>query len=60
MLPTLEKVASLANFATPAFCRYFKQRVNKTFIQFLNEIKVGHACRLLINEDLSVADISFI
>jgi len=56
---TLDDVASIANFAKPAFCRYFKQRVNKTFIQFLNEIRVGHACRLLIKDDLPVADACF-
>jgi AraC-like DNA-binding protein len=57
---TLDDAASVANFSTPAFCRYFKKRVNKTFIQFLNEIRVGHACRLLVDENYPVADICFI
>jgi AraC-like DNA-binding protein len=35
-------------FMTPnAFCRFFKQRTNKTFFQFLIELRVEHACQLL-------------
>ena len=56
---TLKKVAALANFSTPAFCKYFKKRTNKTFIQFLNEIRIAHACRLLAEEDHSVATICY-
>jgi AraC-like DNA-binding protein len=56
---TLDEAASVANLSTPAFCRYFKKRTNKTFIQFLNEIRVGHACRLLSDENYPVADICY-
>lgn len=56
---TLEKVAEIANLSTPAFCRYFKKRANKTFIRFLNEIRIAHARRLLIDEELSVASICY-
>ncbi len=55
----LEKAAAIANLSTPAFCRYFKKRTNKTFIQFLNEIRIKHACRLLVEEDLSIASICY-
>lgn len=47
----LKKVAALANLSAPSFCRYFKTRTNKTFSQFLNEIRVGHACRLIIENN---------
>ena len=56
---TLDEIASISNYSTPAFCRYFKKRANKTFVQFLNEIRVGQACRLLVDEDYMVADICF-
>ena len=56
---SLEKAASIANLSKPAFCRYFKKRANKTFIQFLNEIRIGQACRLLVNENFSVTEICF-
>lgn len=57
---TLDEAASVANFSAPAFCRYFKKRTNKTFVRFLNEIRVGHACRLLIDENHPISDICFI
>jgi AraC-like DNA-binding protein/mannose-6-phosphate isomerase-like protein (cupin superfamily) len=56
---TLKKVASIANLSKPAFCRYFKRRTNKSFLQFLNEIRIGQACRLLVNENYSIAEICY-
>ncbi len=56
---TLENAASLANLSKPAFCRYFKKRSNKTFVRFLNEVRIGNACRMLINENQSIAGICF-
>jgi AraC-like DNA-binding protein len=57
---TLEQVASIASLSNSSFCRYFKRRTNKTFIQLLNEIRISHACRLLTEEDLPVERICFI
>ncbi len=57
---TLGKAASLASFSSSAFCRYFKTRTHKTFIQFLNEIRIRHACRLLVDEDYSISEICYI
>lgn len=47
---TLKEVAGLANLTPEAFCKYFKTRTRKTYINFLNEIRVNHACRLLTEE----------
>lgn len=56
---TLNEVSDLANMTPNAFCRYFKQRTNKTFFQFLLEIRLEYACRLLIKEkDMTVSEIS--
>ena len=55
-----EKAASIASLSSAAFCRYFRRRTNKTFIRFLNEIRIGQACRLLINENFAVAEICYI
>lgn len=53
---TLEKVAELACMTPHAFCRFFKQRTNKTFFSFLIEIRIEHACHLLKRDkDISVA-----
>ncbi len=48
---TLNEVAELANMTPNAFCRYFKDRTNKTFFQFLIEVRIENACRLLSNND---------
>lgn len=43
----LEDVAQKIHMSKNAFCRFFKQRTNKTFFQFLTEIRIQHACELL-------------
>ena len=45
---TLEEIAEVANISSNSFCRYFKARTNKTYSKFLMELRVGHACKLLI------------
>lgn len=56
---TLTDVADFANMNVSAFCRYFKSVTNKTFSYVLNEIRIGVACRDLINTELSIAEIGF-
>ncbi|MCX2678625.1 AraC family transcriptional regulator [Galbibacter sp. EGI 63066] len=56
---SLDVVAEKANMSKNAFCRYFKKRTNKTFFQFLIEIRIENACKLLYRDpDLSIAVIS--
>ncbi len=43
----LGDVASKAAMNTSAFCRYFKQRVGKSFVAYVSEMRVAHACKLL-------------
>lgn len=43
----LDEIAKMAFMTPNAFCRFFKQRTNKTFFQFLIELRVEHACQLL-------------
>jgi AraC-like DNA-binding protein len=57
---SLHDVADIANMTPNAFCRYFKQRTNKTFVNFLIDIRIGNACKLLAkNNDLSITEISY-
>ncbi|TXK47158.1 AraC family transcriptional regulator [Pontibacter qinzhouensis] len=53
----LEEVAALVHLTPNAFCRYFKTHARKTFSQFLLEIRVGHACKLLMEGKLPVGQI---
>ncbi len=52
----LEEVAAICHMAPTAFCRYFKSRTGKTFTEFLHEIRIGHACRLLQDKNNSISD----
>lgn len=54
----LSEVSTIAHMSETAFCRYFKEKTNKTLITFLNEIRVGYACKLLIEKQhLNVSQI---
>ncbi|WOD44620.1 AraC family transcriptional regulator [Hwangdonia lutea] len=56
---TLNTIAEVANMTKNAFCKYFKKRTNKTYIQFLNELRLEHACKLLLsNKDLTVSEVA--
>ena len=57
---TLEGISEIANMSRNAFCRYFKQRTTKTFVNFLIDIRIGNACKLLAKKnDLSITEISY-
>ena len=55
----LEEVAALAYMTRTSFCRFFQQRTKKSFFAFLANIRLGHACKLLIETNKSVADITY-
>ncbi len=45
----LSKVAALLHMTPAAFCRYFKLKTNRTLIDFVKEIRIGYAAKLLID-----------
>ncbi|MEI6950104.1 AraC family transcriptional regulator [Paraflavisolibacter sp. H34] len=55
----LEEIAEIANISPHSFCRYFKSKTRKTYSQFLVELRVGHACKLLIENKLSIKQICY-
>lgn len=55
----LDRAAELAKMNKYAFCRYFKQRTQKTFINFVNEVRISYACRLLLNENKQIAEVCY-
>ncbi|MDP9079912.1 MAG: AraC family transcriptional regulator [Bacteroidota bacterium] len=55
----LEDVAGIINMGKHSFCRYFKSKTKKTYIQFLMEVRIGNACRLLVEEDFNMAEIGY-
>ncbi|WP_153799107.1 AraC family transcriptional regulator [Foetidibacter luteolus] len=53
------EAAAMVNLAENSFSRYFSQRTRKTFTGFVNEVRLNHACKLLIENDMSVSEICF-
>ena len=56
---SLRDVASIANMSPSAFSRYFKVHANKTFSNFLSEIRIGYSCKLLIQQKTDIAQICY-
>lgn len=53
---SLKQVAEEAHLSPSAFCKFFKKHTGKTFSQALNEIRIGHACKLFIEEGPTVTE----
>jgi len=55
----LSKISSIANMTTTSFCKYFKSKTGKTFSSFVNEVRIGQACKLILNENLNISEICY-
>ena len=56
---SIKEIASIVNISPHSFCRYFKTRTLKTYWQFLLEVRIGFACKLLIENKMSVAQVCY-
>ncbi len=56
---TIEEIASLVNMSIHSFCRFFKEKTKKTYMQFLMEVRIGRACKLLIDDDMHSAEVGY-
>ncbi len=52
---TIANVAAIANLTPEAFCNYFKLRTNKTYVTYLNEIRIQKASQLLQSREDNIA-----
>ncbi|MBE9461617.1 AraC family transcriptional regulator [Dyadobacter subterraneus] len=55
---TLQQAASVSGLQIHSFCRFFKSLTNRTFSDFLNEVRIGFASKLLLQSDLPVTQIA--
>lgn len=56
---TLDEIAEVAKMSTHSFCKFFKSRSKKNYTDFVNEIRIGHACKLLMENKLMISQICF-
>lgn len=56
----LNNIAEVACMTTNSFCRFFKRATNKSFTQFLNEVRIKNASRMLIQEKYNVSEVCYV
>ncbi len=56
---TLKKIADIAGMNESAFCRYFLEKTSKTCFQYINELRVTYACKLLLEKRLTITQICY-
>ena len=55
----LDDIAGVACMTTNSFCRFFKKMTNKSFTQFLNEIRVRNASRILVQDNIPISEVCY-
>jgi AraC-like DNA-binding protein len=55
----VEEIASKLNMSVASFSRYFKNHTRKNFSDYITEIWIGHAYRLLMENNHSISEISY-
>lgn len=56
---SLSTVASLTGHSTVSFCRYFKTRTRKSYVQYLTEVRIAFACQQLMDGSVDVGQVCF-
>ncbi|MCX6309203.1 MAG: AraC family transcriptional regulator [Bacteroidia bacterium] len=54
----LKQIAALVSMAEGSLCRFFKLHVGVTIFEYLNQLKIEFACKLLMDENLSILDVA--
>ncbi len=57
---TLKTVADILPMSPAAFCRFFKARTNRTLIDFIKEVRIGHAAKLLLEGNHNVTEACYL
>ncbi|MCF8321784.1 MAG: AraC family transcriptional regulator [Flavobacterium sp.] len=56
---SLIEIAKIAHLTPTSFCRMFKLKTKKSFVEYLNAIRVSNACKLLIETEMGISEIAF-
>lgn len=55
---TLEEAAATVGLHPSSFCRFFRRHTGRSFLAYLHELRVGHACRLLMETSDPITSIA--
>ncbi|NLR91559.1 MULTISPECIES: AraC family transcriptional regulator [Flammeovirga] len=55
----LQEIADIACLTSNSFCRFFKKVTNKSFKQYLNEVRIRNASRLLVQKNYQISDVCY-
>ena len=56
---SLQKIAAIANLTPQSFCRLFKKRTGNHFLEYLTQLRIDNACKMLIETDNSISEIAY-
>ena len=55
----LGTISSISNLTPQSFCRLFKKRTGKSFVEYLNEVRIASACKYLLETDWSISEVAY-
>jgi len=55
---SLQEIAQVCHFSPNAFCRWFKQHMGLTFVDYVNKVRLTHICQLLTSTDWPISQIA--
>jgi AraC-like DNA-binding protein len=55
----LDTIAGISNLTPQSFCRLFKKRTGKSFVEYLNEVRIATACKYLLDTDWSISEVAY-
>lgn len=56
---TLPEIAGVANMAVTTFCNFFKEHYRQTFVEYLNTVRIGYACKLLTDMNKNIVEVAY-
>lgn len=56
---SLTTAADLACLTPQSFCRMFRKKTNKHFIEYLNEVRISKACSYLLDTDWTISEVAY-
>lgn len=55
----VEELAEICGMEPSSFSRFFKRMYQKTFTRYVNELRIGYACKLLIQDKQKISTICY-